>query len=79
MLSKVMGRMVTLFTAAFGVVAALAWDDTVKTMFQMYYPFPGTESELRAKFTYAMVVTGIAVCITTIFASMVSKEKESKS
>jgi hypothetical protein len=42
--------MLTLFTAAFGVVAALAWDDAMKSLFKRYYPFPGTGIE--AKFAY---------------------------
>jgi hypothetical protein len=72
MMSKILNKVVTLFTAAFGVIAALAWDDAVKTMFQLYYPFPGTGIE--AKFIYAVVVTIAAVCITTLFASLVTRE-----
>jgi len=75
MVSKILDRMITLFTAAFGIVAALAWDDAVKTVFQIYYPFPGTESELKAKFIYAIAVTIIAVLITSIFTGIM-KYKE---
>jgi hypothetical protein len=65
--------MLTLFTAAFGVVAALAWDDAMKSLFKRYYPFPGTGIE--AKFAYAIGVTIIAVIVTTYFARMLSKEE----
>jgi hypothetical protein len=74
MLHKIMNKVLTLFTAAFGVVAALAWDDAVKSLFQRYYPFPGTGIE--AKFTYAIGVTIIAVIVTTFFAGMLSKEEK---
>lgn len=77
MVHKVMGKVLTLFTAAFGVVAALAWDDVVKSLFQQYYPFPGEEL-IQAKFIYALGVTTVAVAVTTIFASLVSKEDEKK-
>jgi hypothetical protein len=73
MFQRVMNKVVTLFTAAFGVVAALAWDDVVKSLFREYYPFPGAEM-IQAKFLYALAVTTIAVIITTIFASMSSKK-----
>jgi hypothetical protein len=74
MIHKIMNKMLTLFTAAFGVIAALAWDDAVKSLFKRYYPFPGTGIE--AKFTYALGVTIIAVIVTTIFAGMMSKEEK---
>lgn len=66
--------MVILFTAAIGLVAALAWDDAVKSVFQKYYPFPGTGIE--AKFMYAFSVTIVAVLITTILASMADEDDQ---
>lgn len=74
MFQKIMNKVLTLFTAAFGVVAALAWDDAVKSLFQRYYPFPGTG--LEAKFSYAIGVTIIAVIVTAFFAGMLSKEEK---
>lgn len=77
MVQRVMNKVVTLFTAAFGVVAALAWDDVVKSLFREYYPFPGAEL-IQAKILYALGVTTLAVVVTTIFASMVSLEDNKK-
>lgn len=77
MLRKVLAKVFTLFTAALGVVAALAWDDVVKSIFQRYYPFPGTGIEV--KFLYALTVTIIAVIVTSIFAGLTENDDDANS
>lgn len=75
MLRKIVDKVVTLFTAACGLVAALAWDDAVKSLFQRYYPFPGTGIE--AKFLYAFSITILFVILSSILAALLSKGEES--
>lgn len=55
-------KMVTLILAGFGLVAALAWNDAVQTLFSVLFP----KSEgVVGKFFYAVLVT-ILVVIATI-------------
>lgn len=58
-------QMVTLSTSGFGLVAALAWNETVQAFVQDYiqklYP---NQSGIISKFIYALVITFLAVLIT---------------
>ncbi len=58
-------ELVTLSTSGFGLVAALAWNETVQTFVkeyvQKYYP---NQSTVLSKFLYALIITGLAVFIT---------------
>jgi uncharacterized membrane protein YidH (DUF202 family) len=49
----------TLIGGAFGLVAALAWNDAVQTLFREIFPVQA--HSVIAKFAYAAVVTVIAV------------------
>ena len=49
-----------LITAAFSLVAALAWNDAIQSMFAILF---GTASSIWAKFIYAILVTSLAVFI----------------
>ena len=51
----------TMVTAAFGLVAALAWNEAVKGLIDRYV---SAEGGLRSKFYYAAVATILAVAIT---------------
>ena len=53
--------MASLMTAAFGLVAALAWNDTIKAIFKMVF---GTADSVGAMLVYAILVTIIAVVAT---------------
>ena len=59
----------SLITAAFGLVAALAWNDAIKAVF-------GTEDDLVGMFVYAVVVTIIAVIMTLLISRSLSKAKK---
>lgn len=50
----------TLVTTAFGLVAALAWNGAIQNLFQGIF---GTASETAALFSYAIIVTIIAVVV----------------
>lgn len=54
-------KLITLITAAFSLVAALAWNETIKTIFQRIF---GTAQTVWAMIIYAVLVTIIAVWIT---------------
>lgn len=53
-------KITTLLTAGFGLVAALAWNDAIQSLFKLI-PIPQTE--VSAKFLYAILVTIIIVLI----------------
>lgn len=59
---EILDNMVQLMTAAFGLVAALAWNEAVQALFDALLPGAG---DLAAKFLYAIVVT-VAVVIVTV-------------
>lgn len=59
---EILDNMVQLMTTAFGLVAALAWNEAVQALFDALLPGAG---DLAAKFLYAIVVT-VAVVIVTV-------------
>ncbi len=65
-------RTVTYITAAFGLVAGLAWNDAVKAVIE--YVFPVQKDTLWAKFGYAFALTVIFVCITIYIARVLKKQ-----
>lgn len=62
----------TLITAAFGLVAALAWNSAVQKVFERY---AGTQGNLLAMFGYAVFVTIVAVVITLILGRLSERVK----
>jgi len=63
--SVVRDRILALMTAAFGLVAALAWNDAIKALFASLF---GERSTIIAMFVYAILVTIIVVIVTTLLA-----------
>lgn len=57
---EVLRTIIELATAAFGLVAALAWNAAIQALFEAVLPQAG---DLVAKFAYAIVVTIIAVVV----------------
>ena len=62
----------SLITAAFGLVAALAWNDTIKAVVAEVFQNNG---EIMAMFVYAIIVTVIAVIMTLLISRALSKAK----
>ena len=58
---QIIDKMAELITVAFGLVAALAWNDAIKGIFTQIF---GTPDKLSAQLAYAIVVTVIAIIIT---------------
>jgi len=63
-----------LMTAAFGMVAALAWNDAIQTMIKEF--IASDSSGVWAKVVYALIVTIIAVIATVIIARSISRLKK---
>ena len=66
----VLQSMIALASAALGLVAALAWNDAIKeTMTKLL----GGDDGLGAKYTYAVLVTLIAVIVVLVLAKAAAK------
>ncbi|OIJ21239.1 hypothetical protein BKP45_00185 [Anaerobacillus alkalidiazotrophicus] len=68
---KFIEQIITLFTAAIGVMAALAWNDAVQALFNSWFPQGGG---IKERFVFAIMITAIAVLVTSIFASYLDKD-----
>ena len=58
MRKDVVEKLAALIVAAFGLVAALAWNGAIQTIFKQVY---GTAESVGAMLVYAIIVTVIAV------------------
>ncbi len=73
MKNEVIEKIASLVTAAFGLVAALAWNDAIKLVFdRMFEKGEG----LTAMLSYAVIVTIIAVIVTIWLGKLSEKEKK---
>ena len=75
-IEEILDKLGSLVTAAFGLVAALAWNEAIQTIFRDVF---GTQQALPLMFGYAVIVTVIAVILTLIIARAVTKAKEKTS
>ncbi len=66
-------KIAALITAAFGLVAALAWNDAIKAIFKEIF---GTADAIGPMLIYAIVVTIAAVVLTIIVARAVANAKK---
>lgn len=73
MSSEVLDRLVELVTAAFGLVAALAWNTAIQALFTLVFPAAGV---LVAKFLYAITVIVVFVTIRLGRLAEQAKERE---
>ena len=62
-------------TAAFGLVAALAWNEAVKGMIDRYVK---VGDGLRSKLYYAFIVTILAVLVTYYFGKVMARLSDSR-
>lgn len=61
MTSEVLDKVIQLLMAAFGLVAALAWNEAIQELFAVVF---GEAGGIYAKFFYAIVVTVVVVFVT---------------
>ena len=62
-----------LITSAFGLVAALAWNEAIKAAIAMWL---SADDEVIGLVIYALIVTVIAVIATLLIAMALAKAKE---
>ena len=70
--TEVLDKISALVTAAFGLVAALAWNDAIKAIFKEVF---GESNTIGPMVLYAVIVTIIAVILTIIVARAVANAK----
>lgn len=63
----------TYIAAAFGLVAALAWNEAIKELINQYFE---AGSNIISKFVYAAIVTFIAVIVALSITKIQDKEKK---
>ena len=73
MQKEVIERISSLVIAAFGLVAALAWNGAIQAIFKNFF---GTAEGMVPMLVYAIVVTIIAVFITTWVGRIAGKKEE---
>ncbi len=69
---EVLTQIAALLTAAFGLVAALAWNGAIQAIFKEVF---GTADSITAQLSYAVIVTIIAVVATILVARSVASAK----
>ncbi len=70
-------QMITLSSAGFGVVAALAWNTAIQEFVDEYInKYLSVGSGILSKFIYAIVITAIAVLVTYQLTKMFKTEDE---
>jgi len=75
-IEEILDKLGSLVAAAFGLVAALAWNEAIQTIFRDLF---GTQQAIPLMIGYAIAVTVIAVILTLIIARAVTKAKEASS
>lgn len=75
MKKEVIEKIAILITGAFGLVAALAWNEAIQTIFKKFF---GDASSITAMLVYATVVTIIAVIATVWIGKIAEKTQKNK-
>ncbi|OGI43191.1 MAG: hypothetical protein A2593_04860 [Candidatus Moranbacteria bacterium RIFOXYD1_FULL_44_9] len=70
-------KVVTLMTGAMGLVAALAWNDAIRKLFERVFGTQGA-GDITAMFIYAGVVTAAVVIVTYSLTRIVEQMKKKK-
>jgi uncharacterized membrane protein len=71
---EILDKFSQLITTALGLVAALAWNDAIQTVFQQYLGTAG--GELAAKIFYAVLVTFIVIFATIAVSRAAERAKK---
>jgi uncharacterized membrane protein YidH (DUF202 family) len=74
MQKEVIEKIAALITAAFGLVAALAWNTAIQEIFRLIF---GEQSGIWAMLAYAVIVTIIAI-VVTIWIGRVAEKSTGK-
>lgn len=65
-------KTITLILGGFGLVAALAWNEAIKSLFETFFE---KSNELIGKFLYAIIVT-IIIVIVSMRLRKIAEKKE---
>ncbi len=71
--NQVLTTITTLITTAFGLIAALAWNDAIKAMILAFLP---PQSGITGLLIYAVIITIIAVIATILIARAIAQPPE---
>jgi uncharacterized membrane protein YidH (DUF202 family) len=71
MKNEIVEKLVVLVTSAFGLVAALAWNDTIKLIITS---IAGKPDSIWGSVIYALLVTVLAVVVTVYVSRLAKKE-----
>ena len=69
---QIMETIAALMMAAFGLIAALAWNEAIKTLIAQYF---AAGDALMGLFIYAIIVTVIAILAGLLIARSLAKLK----
>jgi hypothetical protein len=69
-------KFATLITSAFALVAALAWNETIKALVVVIFPEEARKQTLAVMFVYAIFVTALAVLVTHNIGKFAEKAKK---
>ena len=72
---EIVQKMSELATVGFGLVAALAWNDAIQSLFRELF---GAQSGIWAKFVYAILITVLVVVVTMKLGNIINKLKENE-
>ena len=72
MKTEVIEKLASLMTAAFGLIAALAWNSAIQEIFKRYF---GPGNTIIALLVYAVIVTIIAVFAAIYIGRIAEKSK----
>ena len=73
--SAYLQTMIALASAAFGVVAALAWNSAITALVKQIF---GTGGQIVSLFIYAIIITIVAVIVMVNLAKMAERTAEPK-
>ena len=73
MKKEVLEKLLALITAAFGLVAALAWNGAIQAIFKQVL---GTSDSIIGMLIYAVVITAIAVFVTIWIGRIAERSKK---
>ena len=74
---ELLKQMVTLSTAGFGLVAALAWNEAIQAFVKEYIDqYISVGSGIISRFIYAIIITAIAVLVTYQLTKIAGSEED---
>ncbi|PIQ79920.1 MAG: hypothetical protein COV79_02840 [Parcubacteria group bacterium CG11_big_fil_rev_8_21_14_0_20_41_14] len=67
-------KLLSYITAAFGLVAGLAWNDAIKSLIEYFFPLE--KNTILLKFIYAILITLVFVFVTLYLLKIFEKKEK---